>query len=282
MNLGEREYHSVRRSDKGIMLAYSFWQRRLEQGLALAMILGVTAGSAHAQGTRVITGIVRDTSGVPIPYVSIRLDARLVATDDSGRFQLQVDRTKRVTLQVRRIGFTPTDVRVEAGTDTTVTLALIPLTQTLPGRTVAGANVYRSLELHGFYRRLREKETGINAGHFISVDDIEQRKPTRVTHLFDGLGGVRMARTSFGSSACLIPNSDCIAPVGPNNCPMTVYLNGTRLNPVRESNSFAHGIDDMIGWSAVAGIEIYSSAGRIPPEYQRLSGTCGAILIWTK
>ena len=130
------------------MLAHSLWQRRLEQGLVLAAILAVNAGSARAQsdtarqpqgGTRVITGIVTDTAGAPIPYVSIRLDARLVATDDSGRFQLQVDRTKRVTLRVRRIGFTPTDVRIEAGTDTTVTLALIPLTQTLPGRTVAGA-----------------------------------------------------------------------------------------------------------------------------------------------
>ena len=244
--------------------------------------LAVSTGAAGAQGTRVITGIVRDTSGVPIPYVSIRLDARLVATDDSGRFRLQVDPSKRLTLQIRRLGFAPTDLRIEAGTDTTVVLALIALTQTLPGRTVATTSVYRSLELHGFYRRLRDKESGINAGHFISVDDIEQRKPPRVTHLIDGLGGVRMARTGFGSSACLIPNSDCIAPVGPNNCPITVYLNGTRLNPVRASNSFATGIDDLVGWSAVAGIEIYSSAGRVPPEYQRLSGTCGAILIWTK
>jgi len=264
----------------------SLWQKVL----ALTAIVAVTGGAARAQGTRVITGIVRDTSGAPIPYASIRLDARLVATDDSGHFRLQVDPTKRLILQIRRLGFAPTDLRIEAGTDTTVVLTLIPLTQTLPGTKVSVTNVYRSLELHGFYRRMREKESGVNAGHFITVDDIEQRKPPRITHLIDGLGGVRMVRTQFNQrDNCLRQDPDCIAPAGPNNCAITVYLNGTRLNPLRGprqgeagSVSWATGIDDLVGWSAVAGIEIYSSAGRVPPEYQRLSGLCGAILIWTK
>ena len=263
------------------MPTYSLW-RRSGWSLTLTALLAVTASVAHAQGTRVITGIVRDTSGVPIPYASIRLDSRLVATDDSGRFRLQVDGAKRITLQMRRIGFAPTNLRIEAGTDTTVVVTLIPTTQTLPGTMVSVPNVYRSLELHGFYRRLREKESGINAGHFITVDDIELRKPPRVTHLIDGLGGVRMARTGFGSRRCLLEDPDCYAPVGPNNCAITVFLNGTRLNSLREAQSWATGIDNMISWSAVAGIEIYSSAGRIPPEYQRLSGLCGAIFIWTK
>ena len=74
-----------------------------------------------------------------------------------------------------------------------------------------------------------------------------------------------------------------------NNCPMTVIVDGNRLNRLGggEKNevgavSWATGIDDLVSPGSIAGIELYTSAGRVPPEYQRLIGNCGVILIWTK
>jgi hypothetical protein len=34
--------------------------------------------------------------------------------------------------------------------------------------------------------------------------------------------------------------------------------------------------------SHVAGIEIYTTIGRVPAEYQSLAGTCGVVLMWSK
>jgi hypothetical protein len=196
-------------------------------------------------------------------------------------------------VQIRRLGFVPAQVKLEAGGDTSLLVHLIPTAQALAETMVAVSQAYRSLELNGFYRRLQDKEKGINAGHFITLEEIEQRKPYRVTHLFDGLAGVKMQRiisaSRGGPETCLRLDPECIAPSGSNNCAVTVYLNGMRLNALRGPKSgeigemsWASGIDNLVSWSAVSGIEVYSSASRIPPEYQRMSGLCGAILIWTK
>lgn len=65
---------------------------------------------------------------------------------------------------------------------------------------------------------------------------------------------------------------------------MTVYVDGKRLNSIRERPgfNFAFGVDELALPTAVAGIEAYSSALKIPPQYKPLAGTCGAVLIWTK
>jgi hypothetical protein len=226
----------------------------------------------------------------------LRSGTRLLA-DDSGRFVLRARRAENVLLNVRRIGYRPGSVTVGAGGDTTVAVALIPTAQVLAAAEVRVTPVSRKLELNGYYRRLQDREKGINAGHFITEEEIEQRNPMRITQMLDGLPGVRVMRINTGSDQTLMrkaggattcmSHSDprCWVPVGASGCPMMVYIDGRRVNDIStlsNRNNYAVGTDESAPPSHVAGIEVYSSAGRVPPEYQSLGGTCGAVLIWTK
>jgi hypothetical protein len=233
----------------------------------------IDALSFQGSGNRVIHGALRDSAGQPIPRANIDISgSRRVVTDDSGRFRFQVSARERLTLSVRRIGFHPAELRLDPGGDTTLSIQLVPLAVELEPTMITGTRPYRSLELAGFYRRLNERKTGTNSGEFITIEEIEQKKPYRVTNLFYGRPGLKMIRI----------RADSWAPAGLNGCFMTVFLDRVRLNSLKERNSFVTDIDNLVGWSAVAGIEIYSTPGRVPAEYQSLAGTCGVILIWTK
>ena len=41
-------------------------------------------------------------------------------------------------------------------------------------------------------------------------------------------------------------------------------------------------IDEFVLPSHVAGVEIYTTPSKGPPEYQSLAGMCGVILFWSK
>jgi hypothetical protein len=63
----------------------------------------------------------------------------------------------------------------------------------------------------------------------------------------------------------------------PVPCFMDVYLDGA---PVALSNTMFD--INSIGLTHVAAIEVYSSTARIPSQYNRTSGGCGVVLLWTK
>jgi hypothetical protein len=63
---------------------------------------------------------------------------------------------------------------------------------------------------------------------------------------------------------------------------MTVYLDGRRLNRLTTGSNTAAMVDEIALPTHIAGVEIYTSPLRAPPEYQSLSGTCGVVLLWTK
>jgi hypothetical protein len=62
---------------------------------------------------------------------------------------------------------------------------------------------------------------------------------------------------------------------------MDVYLDG-RL--VFDSTHPENGLFDVnaLQPAYLAGIEVYSSAAQVPAKYNRTSGGCGVLLIWTR
>ncbi|HSA56663.1 MAG TPA: carboxypeptidase-like regulatory domain-containing protein [Gemmatimonadaceae bacterium] len=246
-------------------------------------------------GKSTLRGLVVDSAMAPVAYanVQVRNGARVTA-DDSGRFVLELDRPQRLTLDVRRIGFRPAEQTLEVSSDTAITILMAAVPGVLPGTRITGARVVRSLELSGFYRRLHDRERGVNSGHFITAEDIARRNPPRITQMIEGLPSVRVVRRTPPPGSRVQAPSNCISyndpvcwvPVGPGNCPLTVYLDGRRLNDLTMNprEAFAYGVDNIALPTHVAGIEVYSSASRVPMEYQAQlnPGNCGAILIWTK
>lgn len=230
---------------------------------------------------------VVDTNGLGVAYANVEINGVRRIADEAGRIRLPVDPPQRLTLHVRRIGYRPRSLDLEIGGDTTVSIALVPAARVLSGTVVTATQPRKSLELSGFYRRTQDREKGINNGHFITEEEIERRNPQRITQMFEGMTGVRVARRpapGTGRSCLALNDPECSVVVGRGECPMTVYLDGKRLNPVTRTpeTSYAFATDAVVPPSHVAGVEVYGTATRAPPEYQALNAMCGVILIWTK
>jgi len=194
-------------------------------------------------------------------------------------------------VHVRRIGFKPTNKEYPAGGDTSITLRLEPAARQLEAAVIEATGISRALELRGFYRRLQDREKGINSGQFITAEEIEQRNPHRIGQMLEGRTGVRMqrpnqnpggtpprSRTKSTEPKCTNPSDPrCWFPVGLNGCYMDVYLDGRRLSSTSMKDQPTY-VDEYILPSHIAGIEIYTTPSKVPPEYQSLSGLCGVLL----
>lgn len=215
-------------------------------------------------------GRVVEESGAPLSYANIQVNyaERLVA-DDSGRFAFPYEAGSR-TLLVRRIGFEPLELRLTSKPDTALRIVLMPVAAQLKEVTVVASNAaFRSLDIHGFYRRMREYERGGNRGYFITPEDIERRKATHPTQMADGFPSIRVYKSGQG------PMWDRI--LGRGDCAMTVYLDNIPIaGKARGTNDF---VNQLAAIGSVAAMEIYPTSLSAPPQY---SGACGVVLIWTK
>ena len=238
----------------------------------LMAVTGTAWVSAEARAQGVLRGRVVDESGLPLSYANVQLnEGRRFVSDDSGRFQLPYSVTGRSRLMVRRIGFAPAEVTLEALPDTALRVQMKPIPRELTGIIVTGGSAFPSLDLHGFYRRLQDVNRGINYGYFITPEDLERRKPNWILQMADGLPSVYVRRGPR-------PMGDVIE--GSTGCRMTVYLDNIRIT------GKLNGRDDFVNEIAspnhVAAMEIYPRSVTAPPQYQPLNGTCGVVLIWTK
>lgn len=263
----------------------------------IVIMSGGTARTASAQprSERHLLGQVTDTAGRAVPWALVLLDDKLpaVVADDSGRFRLRLGARQRATLEVRRIGFRPERFEIAFGADTLVQLAvrLIPVATVLEAQEVRAVATLRTLEVAGFYERLRDRKLGAGSGTFITPEEIELRQPRQITQMLDGVPGVMVVRHRLGRGG---------TPVGRGrSCPMTVYLDGVRLQLAGTSvNEGAPGsmlqmmrgdladtggptLDEMVGANDVAAIEVYPRGVNAPPQFQMTNGTCGIIAIWT-
>ena len=263
-------------------------------GLVVSALVSLTAGAQEVR----IRGIVRDAASNPVPFANIHVGGtRRGIADDSGYFALAAAAHRELVLEIRRIGFKPERVVLTPSTDTSLQIVLATVATILPREVIAATQPRKSLLLSGFYRRMQEREKGINAGHFLTEEDIERRNPLKLTRMLEGLPSVRVTRfntqeaprsllgSGVATTQCYTDSDpDCQVPAGLNQCPMVVYVDGRRINSLAAGKGvgYAFGLDGLVQPSAVAGIEVYPLAGRVPPEFQSLAGTCGAILIWTK
>jgi hypothetical protein len=153
-----------------------------------------------------------------------------------------------------------------------VRVQLRAVARVLPEQRVTGRAAYVSLDLGGFYRRMKDAERGINRGYYVTPEELEARKPPFITQMAEGFPSIRLKRG-------LTPRADVI--LGRMGCKMTVYLDRVRIVG-KLSGRNDDLVNEMVPVTHVAAMEIYPSAVGAPPEYQPLNGTCGVVLIWTK
>jgi hypothetical protein len=227
----------------------------------------------------VLRGRVQDDSGQPLSYANIQLNfGRRFLADDSGRFRVPYPGTGTATVIIRRIGFEPTELRLPEMPDTALRVELKAIPNELKGVTVTGASAYRSLDLYGFYTRMRDAERGINHGYFITPEDLDRRKPNWITQMAEGFPTIRTCAAVAINCPTGPPMGDII--LGPRGCKMTVYLDNIRI--VGKLGGGDDLVNTIVLPTHAAAMEIYPRAINAPPQYQPNNGTCGVVLIWTK
>lgn len=227
---------------------------------------------------RVLRGRVTDTDGIPLTYANIQVNGgRRLVTDDSGRFSIAINVSGAFALLVRRIGFRPEEVKLEAIPDTALRIRMAPVATALPEQRIVGRAAFVSLDRNGFYRRMREAERGATVGYFLTPEDFEFRKPSLITNMAEGIPSVRVERNAVSQRYNVIKGLQTRSMLG---CTMTVYLDGVRVvGKLEIQDDF---INELINPYDVAAMEVYPRPGGAPPQYQSLNGLCGVVLIWTK
>lgn len=249
---------------------------------ALVGIFSVSgATSVAGQEMRTVMGVVADSGGRTVAYVSLDGGVKYrTITNAVGEWRLSVPTNVGFDINVRRIGFLPTKVRVEPGADTTIKITIQQLAVLMTTQVIRAQQQIRTLELRGFYERMLEHQRGALVGVFILPEEIEMRNPQRVSQLLEARQGVQVRRVG----ACNII-ATCYRVMGQGGCAATVFLDGQRLNSLADASgnaSAAPPVDELIPVSSVSAVEVYPRGALAPPKYQALGGTCAIVLIWTK
>jgi len=234
----------------------------------LWLLLPALASLASAQ-SGAISGIVRDSTGTPIPGVEIVIvTTHVVARSDSiGGFRFASVPTGRREVQFRRFGFEPKSVNTDVAVGRTASMVVVlePFATEIEGMTVEEATHRRQI-LSDFYDR---KSRGF--GHFVTREEIEKRNPSNLSDMMRMIPGARLLPNRIGGTATLRFSR---ATMG-RDCPPQYWVDGVK--------TWNLNIDDIVPQD-VEGIEIYSGASTVPAQFNTREGTtiCGVVLIWTR
>lgn len=230
-----------------------------------------------------------DGGAQPVAGVAIVAGLRTVTSDDSGRFRLEAPHRDKLVLEFKRVGFLPTRFTLDAGGDTTLDVLLLATVNRIAGMDVT-ANRNPAMTMQGFEERMRERQRGAGAGHFITAKEIEASVPTRTTQVVENVPSIvvrRIADDHFG----------IFGKTGSVECPAIVYLDGVRLGALTETKMDRRGrvivqrdaaapIDQYVTPAEIAGVEVYARGMFAPPQFQPpgdpTAGKCAIVVFWTK
>jgi hypothetical protein len=242
----------------------------------------VLAASAARAQDRVLRVVSSDSE--PIAYAFVQANGgHAQLTDESGRVNIGAGKKQTLTIEARRIGYTPFYGKIDfPDTAVTIPVVLQSLAQQLGSVEVTVKKSKSSLELSGFYRRWLDGQKGVTSAVFIGPEEIEKRNASRVSAMLGGVTGVSMSRTSNGNTVVTSSNG--------GSCPMAIIIDGRQVCAAAGCNvrDYSHGltdlnavlIDQVIDIGSVAGIEIYKRGGNMPSDFH-VDGECGAVAFWT-
>jgi hypothetical protein len=248
---------------------------------ALAICSGL-ASQAMAQGA--MSGIVRDDStGSPLPGVEVileRTDHRTL-TNEQGRYFLGGVPAGRYSAIFRQLGHVPVRmaVAIPAGDTIRANVTLIRSDVVLdPIEVIGKPPLPRGNGLEAFEERRR-----MGFGRFIDSTEMRRSEHIRLDDLLQRHGVKIVPAGRF----VIAVNPRSRAMSGGYNCAMSVYLDGIRIGQggrVGASSIVTEQLDvrTLIRTHQLTAAEIYLGAGSIPIQFGGASGSCGAIVLWSR
>lgn len=246
--------------------------------LALLTPIALSAQMPAAR-TRVLRVSVHDSlSGAPIPRARVALSASDLpsGTSDAGGIAiLRGTWRARDSVIVTAVGFRPYARSLASIAENVLALdiSLVAVAQDLPA--VATIESRPSYRLADFERRRTSGRTGT----FLTRGDITHRASVRTTDLLRGISGLRVVDSASLKLvvATRVYTPSLVSRSAPGNyCVVPIAVDGQ----LREG-SFQL---DLLDPAEIHGIEVYTGAGSIPPEYSSMqrNAWCGLILVWTR
>src|SRR5687767_7510739 len=144
--------------------------------VALGFIGSATMASAQAPGDAggpraALAGIIRDSLGQALPFVTVTADGRDLATvtDSSGRFHLGQIPAGRRAFTLMHLGYRVVNFQINLTPDSTILIDVrMRGAQTLPQVTVAAEREYARLSRDGFYERKR-----VGWGKYLAPEQVD-------------------------------------------------------------------------------------------------------------
>ena len=219
--------------------------------------------------TQTVAGVVTDSAGVGLTGAEVRLVvsgslAGVARTTADGQFSVTAEITDPSRLQIRRLGFHPSEMILAFPRDLSRRLEIVlqAAPQRLAEVEVIDSEAASSGLLQGFYDRKRTNAFG----KFFTRDMIAAVNAQHVSELLRTMPGVALSLSRNGGYRVRM-RSCAQAPL--------VWIDGVRL-PQAE-------LDDVALVDDIAGMEVYQSTAGIPAQFMdRSNGGCGTILIWTR
>lgn len=244
----------------------------------LVAVIAAAAPAVLCAQVRVIRVVSSD--GQPIPYANVSVEGgQTQITDEKGDVSLGAGKHQTLTLNIRRIGYTPWFGKLELpDTAAVLTVTLPRLAQTLAPVTVNGREIKSPLALTGFYDRWLMRQKGVLSATFIGPEEIEFRHPDKITNMLYGVNGIHVSR------ACVMPGDPHRCVMGlvafnnGQNCAMTIVIDGQQQHP---SKGAGVDINMLLDASDVAAIEVYARGGNMPVGFQFQDTGCGVVAFWT-
>ena len=248
------------------------WTRHMRLAAMTLAVLVVPGGLLAQQQVGTLVGLVRDSSGRPVPGAEVRVtgSALVARTNDSGGFRLQGLPLGTVNVTARRIGFAPAsfDLSMRAGQRDSLILTLSMLAQNLPGVLAVDEAMTRSQRLlAGFWSRRSQ-----GFGHYLTRDEIVARDAHEFTDLVRMMPNVTVQLRN-GRPTIRFPRYGQMSIRG--DCPPLFWVDGQRVEGATPDEFPPQDVEAM---------EVYSGAATIPPQFapRMNSNTCGVIVIWTR
>ena len=232
------------------------------------VLLAVAALSVEALGQvprTTVVGVVRDSAGRPVALAHVITTGSESLSDSAGRFSMPNVPVGKTSVSIRRLGYEPTDLVLEAveGRVDSLIVVLTVLPVDLPG-VVTHADERLRVYLAEFYRH---RENGM--GRYLDRAQLSAMRVSQTSDVLRRMPGVRLVPDRNGRYVLRMGRS------GGRNCSADFWIDGVRAPFLN--------VDD-VPLSDIEALEVYNGPGALPPEYNNRTGnpTCGVVVIWTR
>jgi hypothetical protein len=240
--------------------------------LLWALCLSATVTGAQQPAQRVsVWGTVGDfQTGEPVAGAFVKIDGNVGAvTNESGRFRVVLAPGSH-QVDIRRLGYEPRTFMIRLGPnviEAELRMALSQVPMELPEVVVRGEGTKMVFgDRRAFYRRQR-----LGFGHFVTRADIERGQPQVLSDVLRSVPGVEVYQSGIEDARIRMKGrfGSCAHQQGP-----LIIIDGIEIP--------TSSLDALVPVQFVEAMEVYTSPGQLPAEFNRPRAACGVIVVWTR